>query len=272
MQANTLAAAPQTRQVSTGGYGRVTRAGACRTTCAHLVTAAKYGPYDNRRGPSIMPKPLKDTNPGGIPLIASRARRKKRSGNMQKQKLWEDTKDGYVAWVRPRLLRNESLNYVPGINYQVEAYGNRLVNVWVSKAHVSTKRCRYFCHGHALATFENEGYTVFSAADMTAVLADEWSLLGHYPDVSRSQINNGRPKIAVFFDAQGDPIHSARVLPNQQDEYLQLTSKNGAKSIANMTIEAVQAEYEGSTASIYTIACDHISDDYLTKTFRWQTF
>lgn len=68
-------------------------------------------------------------------------------------------------------------NGAPGFVRQACTNTGRQVNVWVS-APAAPVNSQYFCHGHALGTYAAFGYTVFSGADLQAVLQDEWLLVG----------------------------------------------------------------------------------------------
>jgi hypothetical protein len=74
-----------------------------------------------------------------------------------------------------------------GTVYRVRTKAGRQVKAWVADPG-SVEARRYFCHGHALGTFREFGYTVFSGDDLKTVLQDEWRLVGSLHNGRRGDI------------------------------------------------------------------------------------
>ncbi len=69
-------------------------------------------------------------------------------------------------------------NSAPGFARRACTNTGRQVNVWVPAPNAAPN-WQYFCHGHALGTHAEFGYTVFSGTDLQHVLQDEWYLVGN---------------------------------------------------------------------------------------------
>ena len=147
----------------------------------------------------------------------------------------------------------------PGFNVSAKTHNGTIVNGWVAAIH-----CRpnytYFCHGHSLATYENDGYSIHSGPDMEAVLRDEWTALGRPEDMNFSM-----PNIAVFYDKDDTPIHSARVKTKKGTE-LVLTSKNGPGDLIECSLTELQRDgYPNTRVVFYESLVNCHKPEYLFK-------
>jgi hypothetical protein len=150
---------------------------------------------------------------------------------------WEGTNFSAALLVgEKRRFRRQKLGPslgAPGFNVSAKTHNGTIVNGWTAESHCAPDY-RYFCHGHTLATYENEGYSIHSGADMAAVLRDEWRALGRPED-----INFSMPTIAIFYDNDRSPVHSARVKARRGTD-LTVTSKNGPGELVECGLEELQ--------------------------------
>jgi hypothetical protein len=118
-----------------------------------------------------------------------------------------------------------------GTTYRVQTNLGSAVRAWVPEENVPLDQC-YFCHGHALETYYEHGYTVFSGLDLLTVLADEWVTR---PNLNSVAVND----IIVWFSAPpvAQPIHSALVRAVGMDangvtpSTITVSSKNGSNPL-----------------------------------------
>ena len=96
----------------------------------------------------------------------------------------------------------------------------------------------FWCHGHSLGTMPAFGYSIYSGAPLATVLADEWN------PVPEDQTRSG--DIAVWTTRLNhSAIVSTPVLQGGQLDHAQteLSTKNGQRPVATMTLDAVEAIY-----------------------------
>jgi|SRR5579872_598072 len=123
-------------------------------------------------------------------------------------------------------------NSAPGFARRARTNLGTEVNVWVPVPNALPDR-QYFCHGHSLGTHTNFGYTVFSGADLQAVLRDEWYLVGN--------VHHAQPgDIVVWRNVNGNhglvADHSARIESpitaiSSDGIDVRLSSKNGTNPL-----------------------------------------
>lgn len=130
---------------------------------------------------------------------------------------------------------------VQGQVWRAQTDKGNLVPVWVAH-NTQDKNERYFCHGHALGTYEKYGYTVLSGEGLKTVLRDE------YKEVMWAQAGVG--DLVVWFNKTDLPVHSAILTKFQRDEnnrfmrdQTTLSSKNGKLPVAELTLEQLVQTY-----------------------------
>jgi hypothetical protein len=118
-----------------------------------------------------------------------------------------------------------------GSVWRVPTDVGNLVNVWVPEDNVPLNH-RYFCHGHALGTYYQYGYTVFSNDDLSTVLRDEYFLVGSLHHLHAGDIVVWRGIHGFDHSAIVNSIHAMDangVVPSQTF----LSSKNGSHPLNN---------------------------------------
>ena len=129
------------------------------------------------------------------------------------------------------------------------------VNVWIPAPNATAENS-FFCHGHALGTFNAHGFSVFSGADLQTVLKDDWNLVG-------SLQNSQKGDIVVWYNVhQGAPArladHSALIVSVTvgADKMVDvakttLSSKNGTEPLTPLISLATLIKTYGNTYALF---------------------
>lgn len=161
-----------------------------------------------------------------------------------------------------------STDGIPGRSVRAKTVLGNEVRGWKGGKHCAPT-LRYFCHGHTLATYENDGYSVCSGIDMQTVLNDEWNLLcesndgGLEPFAARAETNPEIPKIVVFY-LDGNPVHSARVKEVSSGS-VRVTSKNGPGDLVLCDLTKLAPAYRHDNIRLYESNCKLHNRNYLTR-------
>jgi hypothetical protein len=143
-----------------------------------------------------------------------------------------------------------------GSLYRAATNAGNFVGVWVPDEKVGGfpipwNQC-FFCHGHALQTYYDFGYTILSGmTHLGRVLADEWQEVGGAPPAAAvGDIVGWYQNIAaagvmgflggLFGAGVATPVHSDLVVATGP---LTLSTKNGANPVQRSTLAEVSAVY-----------------------------
>lgn len=132
-----------------------------------------------------------------------------------------------------------------GTDYEVTTDGGSKITGWQAYS-PWRQQYRYWCHGHSADSYVNYDYSVYSGQNFGKVVADEWT------NISSAATRAG--DIAVWTARMDhsakftDPvINNGQLVPDRSV----LSTKNGQRPLARMTLTALVGVYGGTGIAVY---------------------
>ena len=129
-----------------------------------------------------------------------------------------------------------------GSVYEVFTANMKKVLVWKPDPGTSPN-LTHWCHGHALDTYSDHGYTLFSGEHVWQVLKDEYRLIGLMELQPGDVVSFSKLDGCVDHSCKyvSSPITGARTMDN-----IMVSSKNGASPVVTVPLSQVRAKYANS--------------------------